>query len=191
MNRAEALALTMLVGLRTEAGEVYHGPKALGPFVIDNYDLPMKALLTLLGGAHNAKSENICYESTDQHFFIRVESVGVAPRSAGAVLVSDFRNCFGQPRNSTLSDATQWRTEKGTGLGSTASAIEKAYGKPSTVEKTDSGKGLYYGDAVPVGPRPELGDTQLLYTGASDDLRVTIFGIRNSKVAWILISHNE
>jgi hypothetical protein len=90
-----------------------------------------------------------------------------------------------------LSDAKEWKTEKGIGLGSTTSEIEKAYGKPSNVQKTDSAKGILYGESAPVGPKPELGQTQWFYTGASNDLRATIFGIRNSKVAWILISDDE
>jgi len=173
------------------ADEAYRGPKVLGPFAIDNYALPMKALFDLLGAPRNAKSEFICYESSAQRFFITIERMAGAAQSAGTVFISDFRNCFGQPRNSTLSDAKEWKTETGVGLGSTTSEIETAYGKPSAVHKTDSGKGMFYGESAPVGARPELGKIQWFYTGASNDLRATIFGIRDSKVAWILITHNE
>jgi hypothetical protein len=185
--------LTILFLSSFDADDAYHGPKSLGPFVIDNYDFPMKALFDLLGAPRNPKSEIICYESMDRHFFIWIERLAGTPRSAGTVLISDFRNCFGQPKNSMLGDPKEWKTEKGVGLGSTTTEIERAYGKPSAVDKDDSesGKGIFYGDSVPVGARPEVGRLQWRYRGASDDLRATIFGIRNSKVAWILITHNE
>ncbi|HTB10620.1 MAG TPA: hypothetical protein VK752_03570 [Bryobacteraceae bacterium] len=151
----------------------------------------MKLLFDVLGRPRNTKSEIICYESADQHFFVRTEKRAGKPQSAGTVLVRHFPTCFGQPKNITLSAAKEWKTEKGIGLGSTASEVEKAYGKPSTVNAIESATGLFYGDSAPVGVRPEVGQTQWSYNSASDDLKATIFGIRRSKVAWILITHNE
>jgi len=153
-----ALLITLLLS-SPESDQVYHGPKKLGPFVIDDYDFPMKALFDLLGAPRNPKSEIICYESRDQHFFIWIERLAGTSRNAGTVFISDFRSCFGQPKNSMLSDPKKWKTEKGVGLGSTTSEIEKAYGKPSAVDKDDSesGRGIFYGESAPVGPRPELG----------------------------------
>lgn len=69
----------------------------------------------------------------------------------------------------------------------------KAYGKPSAIDRIYSrdARLIIPGDSRPNVAHPELGQTLWRYSGADDDLRTASFGIRDGKVAWIFLSHDE
>jgi hypothetical protein len=116
---------------------------------------------------------------------------------AGTVTVSNFPNCVHQSVKVTSEDFAAWKTENGIGLSSTADDVRKAYGKPSKEDKIEGTKyrWVIHGDRTnshyTAERKPELGDTVLVYQGASDDLRAAEFGIREGKVVWISLSKNE
>jgi hypothetical protein len=111
---------------------------------------------------------------------------------AGDVELSDFRNCLDRPVQVTSDDLAAWKTDEGIGLGSSSDDVKKAYGRPSTEESIGTDyRWIIRGAPAQSKRRPEVGTTVLGYTGASDDLSAAYFGIRDGKVACILLSKNE
>ena len=193
MFRASLIILALSASLRAEAP--YSGPKALGPYLVDDIKFPLQRLFDVLGPPASAKSETFCYESSDGKAAVSIERMAASAGSlnaAGSVLISEFRNCIGQPRKMTLIDPKAWRTEKEVGLGSTTEELMKAHGKPSVIDPivAQDYRWVIAGDN-PRTARPELGKTVWVYGRVGNDLRIAEFGIRNGKVVWIFLSHNE
>jgi hypothetical protein len=176
----------------------YAGPNALGPFRIDA-DVPMRSLFERLGRASSTTRDIFCYQSQNgKAFLVLTRMVAVYDaKVAGAVTLSSFRNCVNRSAETTTDDLTAWKTEKGIGVSSTADEVRKAYGAPSKEDKIEGAKYRWVIDGDQTNnrytekKRPELGDTVLVYRGASDDLRIAEFGIREGKVVWISLSKNE
>jgi hypothetical protein len=177
------------------AAPQYHGPKALGPFKIDDFSFPFARVFAILG--RPAGSEPVlCYESTDRNKYLWFEEMAGEPKVVGSVFLSKFPNCFNVPKKNVVIDRAMWRTDKGVGLGSTIAELELAHGKAQAIEKI---KGRDFRDLVfggdPNKVRPELGESVWMYggpyAGISDDLRIAYFGIKQGKVVWIFLSHNE
>lgn len=171
---------------------VYSGPMALGPFRVNEYDFPLQRLFDLLGQPVAPNASYLCYESPETSTFVWLSTLAQSHKKVGSVFVSRFPNCIGQPKRAAKIDPKEWRTEKGVGLGSTTDELLAAYGKPSRAEKFAgrSFRWVIAGDDLSKS-RPELGQSVWVYAGAEDDLRTAEFGIRNGKVAWILLTHNE
>jgi hypothetical protein len=138
------------------------------------------------------KAHTLCFGSADDKAYIWIDKMAHSPAKAGSVFVSRFRNCFGQPLKTTPIDPTKWRTEKGIGIESTSEELLKAYGKPRTIEKVVLGIGpLIVGADGSAGGRPEYGQSIWSYPGADDDVRGAQFGIREGRIVWIFLTHNE
>jgi len=190
MRRACLLVLTL--GRCLYAGDVYAGPRVLGPFVVDDYNLPLQRLLNELGQPASLKANTVCYGSTDGKTYVWIDRMGHSPDKAGTVFLSGFRNCFGQPLKTTPIDPMRWRTEKGIGIGSASEELAKAYGKPRAIEKIVGGLGpLIIGAGGPTGGRTQYGQSIWSYPGGDDDARGAQFGIREGKIVWIFVTHNE
>jgi hypothetical protein len=90
-------------------------------------------------------------------------------------------------------DFGAWETPEGIKIGSSEDDVIKAYGKPSSEDKITSRayrsliRGYRHSDTLPVIP-----EKILLYNDATGrDLSAAEFGIRNGKVSYISLSHNE
>lgn len=193
------LAVVSLIGAAYAAGQEYAGPNALGPFRIDK-DVSMRNLFERLGRPSSAATgDAFCYQSKDSEFFLILTRMADAydRKIVGDMTLSNFCNCVDQRITATPDDLAAWKTERGIGIGNTADDVRKAYGKPSKEDKIDGSKyrwvihGDFKGGHYSKQKRPELGDTVLVYQGASDDLRIAEFGIREGKVVWISLSKNE
>ena len=176
-------------------GQTYSGPKRLGPFRIDR-NTSAGSLFKQLGSPAQ-KAGPYCYESKDRRAFLHVATFESEPNIAAEVFLSDFPNCLHMPKHVTANDLQGWRTRAGIGLGSLEKDVLKAYGKPTSEEKVDLKdyryvsshmiRGYQSGDTV-----PQVGDKSISYNGdLSKDLSAAEFGIRNGKVSWIWLSHNE
>lgn len=186
------LAVALLGG--GDAGkQVYTGPNALGPFRIDR-DISMNSLFEKLGRPPKLARDTFCYQSKDGRAYLALTRMDAVydDKIAGAVLLSDFRNCVDRPVQPTSEDLMSWKTEKGIGLGSSTEEVIRAYGKPSSVDRLGTDyRGIIRGTPEQSRKRPELGTTIMNYTGASGDLRAAFLGIRDGKVAWISLSTTE
>ncbi len=190
------LALAFLLG--NVRAQNYSGPNALGPFRIDR-DVSMKTLFARLGEPASVTGEVFCYSFKGGEQGLTITRMGTAydAKVVGTVTLSAFPNCVKQSVQATTDDFASWKTEKGIGLSSTRAEVLKAYGEPTREDKIEGTKyrWVIHGDRVnnryTRQKRPELGDTVLVYRGATDDLRIAEFGIRNGKVVWISLSKNE
>jgi hypothetical protein len=192
------LLAVALAGMGGAEKPSYKGPNSLGPFRIDK-DISMKSLFERLGTPSSAAGNVFCYRAKDERAFLVLTRMAEAYDSkiAGGALLSDFRNCVDRSSQVTPDDLAAWKTEQGVGLGSTAEDARKAYGKPSKEDKVGgtSYRWVIHGDFnsnhYRNEKRPEIGDTVLVYQGASDDLSTAEFGIRDGQVVWIFVSKNE
>jgi len=113
---------------------------------------------------------------------------------ARTIIISDFRSCF-EDRTRTAANFDSWKTPEGIGLGSSGKAVRAAYGPPSEVETA----GAYFPDFGTIGKAhsAQIPAVDQLLEYRSDpnsnevDLSECTFGIKNGKVAWILISDDE
>lgn len=199
MPKSFHILLPVLLALAGYAeGQNYAGPNALGPFRIDK-DVAMKSLFDRLGRPSSTSGDISCYRSKGGKTSLALTRMVAAYDSkvAGTVTLSSFPNCVNRSARATFDDLTAWKTENGIGLSSTADDVRKAYGKPSKEDKIEGTKyrwvihGDRTNDHYTAEKRPELGDTVLVYQGASNDLRSAEFGIREGKVVWISLSKNE
>jgi hypothetical protein len=172
---------------------VYHGPKSLGPYTVE-HRVSNEALFRILGQPVSTKVDSFCYESSDGNFSLSFDRIADNPKEVGSVLIAEFSLCSGARRQTTQSGPNKWRTEKDIGLGSSVAAVEKAYGKPSAVYKTDvdSARLIFRGDrSITAAKLHEMGQLQWAYKGAIDDASFCTFGIRDGEVVWIMLSSND
>lgn len=180
------------------AERAYNGPNSLGLFRIDQ-DTLVQSLLKKLGRPSSATRDTFCYQSQKGDVYLTITRMVPAydSRVAGAVTLSNFRNCVNRPTQVTLNDLSAWKTEAGIGISSGADDVRNAYGKPSREDKVEGGKYSWVITGSRSAPkkliqgRPELGAYVLIYEGGRDDLRIAEFGIRDEKVVWIFLSKNE
>ncbi len=188
------LLLAVIMFCATQGGsQVYAGPRSLGPFRIDR-DVSMDSLFEKLGLPSKVAGDTFCYRSADGHaYLVLTRMVDAYDRKvAGSVELSDFRSCLDKPVQVTSDDLAEWRTDTGIGLGSSSEDVKKAYGKPSSEESIGTDyRAIIRGAPAHSERKPEVGTAVLGYIGASDDLSAAYFGIREGKVAWILLSNNE
>jgi hypothetical protein len=164
----------------------------LGYFRIDK-DVSMNALFEKLGHPAKVAGDTFCYKSASGDAYLvvtRMVSV-YDSKVAGTAELSNFRNCFDQQVQVTSDDLAGWKTGQGVGLGSSSEDIEKAYGKPSSEKSGSDYRAIIHGTQPQGRKRLDVGTTVLSYTSASDDLNAAYFGIRDGKVAWIMLSKNE
>lgn len=184
------------MGTTYAQGQRYAGPEALGPFRIDK-DISMNSLFARLGKPSSTTADIFCYRSAHGQAFLTITRMVEVydAKIAGTVTLASFRNCVNHSVQVTRDDLTLWRTEKGISLSSTQEQVERAYGKPSKVDTTEGTKygAIIYGydPSHPPDKKPQIGSKVLVYRGAPDDLSTAIFGIRNGRVVWILLSKNE
>lgn len=198
MRTIYALVFLIVVAGGFAESQNYVGPNALGPVRIDK-DVSMGNLFERLGRPSSTAGDVFCYKSQDGKGFLTLTRMVAAYDSkvVGTATLSSFRNCVKETVQSTSDDLAAWKTEKGVGLSSTADDVRKAYGNPSREDRIEGTKyrWVIHGDRVnshyTTKKRPELGDEVLIYQGASDDLRIAEFGIRDGKVVWISLSRNE
>jgi hypothetical protein len=93
----------------------------------------------------------------------------------------------------TTDDLRTWTTREGVKIGSSEDDVIKAYGKPSSENKVDAQtirfaiRGYRTTDKVQM-----IAEKMMLYNDAAgDDLSAAEFGVRNGKVSFIWLSHNE
>jgi hypothetical protein len=178
-------------------GEKYSGPKCLGPFCIDR-NVPAYTLFKQLGppSPRPSRLSPYCYQSRDGKTFLYVETFDSEPDIAADLFLSDFPNCLHAPKKVTSDDLNAWATKEGVRLGSSEADVLRAYGKASSELKVDSGifrlriRGHRSEDKLP--QLRDVAERRLFYNGdAATDLSAAEFGIRDGKVCYIWVSHNE
>jgi len=193
------LLLLLLLLSSATAQQTYAGALDLGPFRIDR-DISLESLFNRLGQPATVEGDVFCYQSEDGKAFLAItRMVGpYEPTLAGLVTLSGFSNCNGARPQITPDELTKWKTNEGVGLGSNVEDVRKAYGKPSGEDKVEGTKYRWVinGDLIDghylKDERPELGEYVLVYRGgAADNYRASMFGIRNRRVAWIVLSKHE
>jgi hypothetical protein len=187
------LALTLLAG-SSALGQKYFGPKCLGPYCID-HEVRARVLFKLLGPPAQKKSQfdPYCYQSRDGETSLYFYTIDSEPGVTGAVLLSDFPNCLHMGKRITDDKLDSWKTPENIKLGSSENDVVKAYGNPTSQEKIASQthrhviQGYRPSDALRV-----IADKTMFYNDPKgDDLSAAEFGIRDRKVSYIWLSHNE
>jgi hypothetical protein len=190
------LTLTLLLASLAN-GLKYSGPKCLGPFCIDR-NVPVRTLFKQLGppSTRPSRLSPYCYQSQDGKTFLYVEAFDSEPDMTAEIFLSEFPNCMHVPKKVTTDNLNKWATKEGVRLGSPETDVLRAYGKPSSELKLDSGifrlriRGHRPEDKLPqVG---DVGERRMFYNGdVTNDLSAAEFGIRDGKVSYIWLSQSE
>jgi hypothetical protein len=195
---AWALAIFILFAAGFARAQQYTGPQSLGPFHIDK-EVSMNSLLVRLGRPASAKAETFCYRSASGNVFLSLTRMSDVydDKVAAAVTLSSSRDCVNHPVLVTQDDIARWKTDKGIGLGSSEEQVQEAYDRPSTVVSIDGTNygSIDYGDLASSDHPPskplEIGTKALVYRGATNDLSLAEFGIKDGRVVWISLSYRE
>jgi hypothetical protein len=188
-------ALMLLLGSGLGGTDpIYNGPVRLGSFSVKR-PVPIKALVKEVGPVLS-KTSPFCF-SYQENAFLRLSPILEQPESAGEILISDFPNCSGRTVAQAVNDFREWKTGESIGLGSLEKDVTAAYGKPTAIQKPNAETYTRLFRGTPKGQTSTLpvGESVLLYNGVlrgmPNSWTSSRFGIRNGKVAWIMLTIDD
>lgn len=188
----------------TETG--YAGPECLGYFCMQSdvhEGLPSNTLRLLepstQASARSAGEAGYCYHSQDGSAFLRIELSHQVPPQPNTAFLALFPNClYDSPSGvkqvpqklvrPTSSNLSKWGTDEGIRLGSSATDVLRAYGKPTSEAHPDL---TCVGSPTNGGVVRSRVDRSLFYGDTEGDLSRAEFGIKDRKVVSICLSDSE
>jgi hypothetical protein len=173
------ILLTMAAFAPGAEGQVYSGPRCLGPVCIDR-NILFERLAEQLGGPSSAGSVYGYRTKAGDAFLI----IGDYQGQLGSVTLLDFAR-FGtwteKDEKLTTQDIRNWKSSEGIGLGSREEDIVKAYGRPSGVVE----------DLGLEGNQASDGNRLLVYKGRLKEIfRAARFRIRDGKVSFVELEND-